>query len=158
MTVFYTLENLNPLALDLNTLGRIIKFLFLVCSPREPSRTGTSNESIIMSEEKDVVLSRIRESEKKAEELLAAARAQADEIVAASKKESLRVLRNGEASISGREVAKLAAAEKEIRAMRDALVAEGGKNADKLRQSAGRNVTPAVDSLFENFLRKFQHA
>lgn len=111
-----------------------------------------------MSEEKDVVLSRIRESEKKADELLAAARAQADEIVAASKKESLRVLRNGEASISGREAEKLAAAEKAVRARRDALVAEGGKSADKLRQSAGRNATPVVDSLFENFLRKFQHA
>jgi hypothetical protein len=88
----------------------------------------------------------------------AAAAAQAEEIAAASKKESLRILRSGEASIAGREEAKLAAAEKEVRARRDALVAEGAKTAERLRQSAARNVGPVTDSLFENFLRKFQHA
>lgn len=108
-----------------------------------------------MSSEKDLVLSRIRESEKKAEELLSAARAQADEITASAKKESLRILRSSEAAIGAREAQKLAAIEKEMRNNRESLVLEGKKSAGGLRQSAEKNIDRTVDWLFERFIGEF---
>lgn len=100
----------------------------------------------------DTVLAKIRAAEKKADEISAAAKKQAEDIIIDAKRTSVKLLEESELKIKEVQEARIKDESAKIQKKKSELIDDAAKHAGAIRGGAEKNIPKAETYLYKKFL------